>query len=177
MNATEQQRILQGIVQGLARLAQEGNGMTIPALYTDYLPAELMDMPRDFFTYGVDFLTIAAGGGTGTETFQVQNDSDFLLVACNGTAVDPTDETVARSRDALTIAFQDEGAGRSLQNRAQAFANMVGTAQLPGYWPFPKFIDRSSNFSTTIVNNDGVNDIRVRLSFLGFKVFGYNPGN
>lgn len=173
MNANQQQRVLGMTQQGARPLpaAQSGGNMTVPALYTDFLPMELMDAPRDFFVYGVDFQTIAAVGGSATQTFTVQNDSDFLIVAVAATVVDPTDEGVARSRDALTIEMFDGGSGRALQNRAQAFSNLVGTAQLPAYWPFPKLVDRASDFQTTIVNNDPADAARVRLSYIGFKVF------
>lgn len=175
MNATQQQRVLQAAVQA-AKAVMEGPGgnMTVPALYTDYLPHELMDKPRDFFVYGVDFLSIAAGG-SATQTFTVQNDSDFLIVACTATTVDPADEgTDFVNRAALTIQFTDSGSGRQLQNRAQGFPNVVGTGELPAYWPFPKFVDRASDFSTTIANNDPTDAVRVRLSFLGFKIFSYS---
>ncbi|MGE0161060.1 MAG: hypothetical protein AB7T31_16815 [Gemmatimonadales bacterium] len=179
MNATQQQRALQGIFQASQQLAAAaqafagGNGgiPTIPALYLDFLPEELRGAPRDFFTFGVDFLTIAAAGASATESFTVPSDSDFLIVALSGTEVDPADEGTAIARTPFTIAITDSGSGRQLQNRAQAYANVVGTGQLPSYLPFPKFIDRSSQVSTTIVNNDPTQAARIRLSFLGFKIF------
>lgn len=171
MNPGQQQRVLQGAVQGAAPVIELNGNMTVPALYTDYLPHDLMDKPRDFFVYGVDFLSIAAGA-TATQTFTVQNDSDFLIVAATAAVVDPADEgTDFVNRAALTIAMTDGGAGRNLQNRPQAFSNLVGTGQLPCYWPFPKFVDRASDFTTTIANNDPTDSARVRLSYLGFKIF------
>ena len=171
MLPSQQQRAMQAAVQGAAPIISLNGNLTIPALYTDYLPAELMGAPRDFFAYGVDFLSIAAVGGTDTQTFTVQNDSDFLIVSIAAEVVDPADEGVAGNRSALTIAFTDAGSGRQLQNRAMGFNNMVGTAQLPAYLPFPKFVDRASDFSTTIVNNDPTDAVRVRLTFAGFKIF------
>ncbi len=173
MLASQQQRALISAVQGSAPITSLNGNLVVPALYTDYLPSELMGMPRDFFAYGVDFLNIALGGGTGTEVFTVQNDSDFLIVQVNAVVVDPTAEEVERPGSALTIAFTDSGSGRQLQNRAMGFNNVVGTAQLPSYFPFPKFVDRASDFSTTIVNNGTAEAVRVRLSFLGFKIFSF----
>ena len=173
MQPSQQQRVMQAAVQGAAPIISLNGNLTVPALYTDYLPSELMGAPRDFFVYSVDFLSIAAAGGTGTETFTVQNDSDFLIVAVNGVATDPAAEETLRATSALTIQFVDSGSGRQLQNRAQGYNNVVGTAQLPAYWPFPKFVDRASDFTTTIVNNDTANATRVRLSFLGFKIFSF----
>lgn len=176
MNANQQQHILQALASALAPIIgqQTVGPMTVPALYTEMLPAELMGAPRDFFTYGVDFLAIAAAGGTQTQTFTVQNDSDFLIVGATGTVVDPAAEETARPTSSLTIQIRDSGSGRELQNRAAGFGNLVGTGQLPAYWPFPKFIDRASDVSTTIVNNDTANPIRVRLNYIGFKIFSFN---
>lgn len=179
MNATQQQRVLQGIFQASSQLAAAaqalsgGNGgiPTIPGLYLDFLPAELRASPRDFFTFGIDFLNIAAAGGTATGTFLVPSDSDFLIVALTGTEVDPADEGLVIVSAPLTIAITDSGSGRQLQNRAQAYPNIVGTGQLPAFMPYPKFIDRSSEVSATIVNNDPTQAARVRLSFIGFKIF------
>ncbi len=148
--------------------------MTVPALYTEFLPAELMGAPRDFFSYGVDFLTIAAAGGTQTQTFTVQNDSDFLIIGATATVNAPTAEETARPTSSLTIQMTDTGSGRQLTNRPAGFGNLVGTGQLPAYWPFPKFVDRASDFSTTIVNNDTANAIRIRLSYIGFKIFAFS---
>lgn len=179
MNATQAEKVLQAIFQASSQLAAAsqalagGNGgiPTIPGLYLDFLPAELRGAPRDFFMFNVDFLTIAAAGGSATGTFLVPSDSDFLIVSLAGTEVDPADEGVVIPPDPLTIAITDSGSGRQLQNRASAYPNLVGTGQLPGFLPFPKFIDRSSEVSTTIVNNDPTQAARVRLSFLGFKIF------
>jgi hypothetical protein len=179
MNATQQERVLQAIFQASSQLAAAsqalagGNGgiPTIPGLYLDFLPAELRGNPRDFFMFNIDFLNIAAAGGTATGTFLVPSDSDFLIVALTGTAVDPANEATAVAQSALTLAITDTGSGRQLQNRASAFPNLVGTGQLPGFMPYPKFIDRSSEVSATIVNNSLAAAARVRLSFIGFKIF------
>lgn len=178
MNAGQQQRILQGITQASSQLAAltqalaGGNGgtPTIPGLYLDFLPPKLRGAPRDFFVFGMDFLSIAAGGSE-TRTFTVPSDSDFLIVSLAGEEVDPADEGAALPASPLTIAITDSGSGRQLQNRPQAYANLVGTGQLPAFMPYPKFIDRSSEVSATIDNNDPTAAYRVRLSFIGFKVF------
>lgn len=179
MDAKQQQRVLQGVMQASSQLAAAaqalagGNGgvPTVPALYLDFLPPHLRGNPRDFFAYSpTDFANIAVGTAQ-TQSFTVQNDSDFLIVALAGEEIDPADEGVALPTSPLTIAIQDGGSGRNLQNRPQAYANLVGTGQLPAYMPYPKFIDRASEVSVTIANNDPTQAYRVRLSFLGFKIF------
>lgn len=175
MNAGQQQRVLQQITQALMQLVggAGAGAMTVPALYTQFLPLELQGAPRDAFDYNIDFLTIAAGGGTDTGTFTVEKNSDFLIVYAAATVVDPAAEQTDRPANALTIEMNDTGSGRSVQNRASSFANVVGTGQLPCYWPYPKFLTGTSNFSVTVVNNAAANAVRVRLSFGGFKIFSY----
>ncbi len=179
MNATKQQRILEGIMNASSQLAAAsqalagGNGgaPTIPGLYLDFLPPNLRGNPRDYFVYGVDFLNIAAGA-TQTQTFVVQNDSDFLIVDLAGVEVDPVAEETPLPPSALTIQITDSGSGRNLQNRALGYPTVVGTGQLPAYMPYPKFIDRASEVSVTVVNNHGAGQAyRIRLSFIGFKIF------
>lgn len=172
MNANQQQRILQGIITALAPIIGGGAGKaTIPALYTDMLPAELMSKPRDVFFFGVDFLSIPAVGGTETQTFTVPSDSDYLIIGATATVNLPAAEETTGPTSALTIAMVDTGSGRQLQNRPMGFGNVVGTGQLPAYWPFPKFVDRAAEFSTTLVNNDTAVALRVRFTYVGFKIF------
>lgn len=180
MNATQQQRILQGVSQAASQLSAAaqalvgGNGgvPTVPSLYLDFLPEELRHRPRDFFTYSPpDFASIAAGA-TASSSFTTQNDSDFLAVALAGTEVDPAAEQTPLPPEPLVIEIQDGGSGRNWQNRPQAYGNVVGTGQLPAYMPYPKFVDRNSEVTVTIANNDaGGQAYRVRVSILGFKIF------
>lgn len=185
MNAKQQQKVLQGIMQASEELAAAsralagGNGgvPTVPSLYLDFLPPELRDAPRDFFAYGVEFASIAAAGGTGVQTFTVQNDSDFLITSLSAVVVDPTAQETERERRALTIRVLDAGAGRDLFNRQVAFPSVVGTGELPYFLPYPKFVDRASDVSTTITNNHTTEDVLVRLTFGGFKIFDMMRGS
>lgn len=180
MNATQQQRALEGLLTASGQLANAvqaylgGNGgvPTVPSLYLNFLPPQLRDKPRDFFVYSpTDFATIAALGGTGEESFNVQNDSDFLIVAMAGEELDPADEGSVLPPAPLTIQVRDGGSGRNWFNRPQAYGNVVGTGQLPAFLPYPKFVDRASEVTFSIVNNDPTADYLVRLSCIGFKIF------
>lgn len=175
MNATAQQRILEGlasasmILGGIAETIGVGD-MTVPALYGGFLPPDLKNAPRDYFCYAPPNFTLAVGG-TGTQTFTVQNDSDFLLTMVTGTVVDSTAVQTEVAFAPLTVQFLDAGSGRQLSNRALPWEGTVGDAQLPFYFPYPKFIDRASDFSTTITNNDPAIIVEVRICFHGFKIF------
>jgi len=181
MNATQQQRALQALVQasnslGAAAAAMGGSGgvggnITVPALYLDFLPEDMRSRPRDYFVYSTPDFTSIAAGASATQTFTIQNDSDFLIVALAGTAVDPADETSILTDPALTVAIKDSGSGRELQNRPQHWRNTMGTAQLPYYLPYPKFIDRASDVSLTLANLSAAQAYRARVAFIGFKIF------
>ena len=189
MNGTQQQQVLAALVSassslGAAARVLGGSGgacgaITVPSLYLDFLPDELRNNPRDFFVYSPpDFLTIAAGA-TATGSFQVESDSDFLLVDLTGFVNDPADEVVfpfAQATVPMTIQINDTGSGRNLFNRAQAWNNVIGTGQLTFYASYPKFFPATANVTTTLLNNDPTQALRVRLSFIGFKIFGMMAG-
>lgn len=181
MNPNQQQRLLQGLVQASQTLqataaavggsGAAGGSITVPALYLDFLPADMRDRPRDFFIYSTPDFTSLAAGASASETFTVQNDSDFLIVALNGTAVDPADETSVFTTPALTVSLRDSGSGREFQNRPQHWRNVMGEAELPSFLPYPKFIDRASDVSLTLSNLSAAQAYRVRVAFMGFKIF------
>lgn len=185
MNPTQQQRVLQGVMQAADELSAAsralagGNGgvPTVPSLYLDFLPPELRDAPRDYFAYGVEFANIPAAGGSGVQSFTVQNDSDFLITSMSAVVVDPAAQETERERRALTVRILDAGAGRELFNRAMAFPAVVGTGELPYYLPYPKFVDRASDVTTTVTNNHTTEAVLVRLTFGGFKIFDMMRGS
>lgn len=174
LNALQSQPTIQQLAAALAPIvADQQRARAYVGLYSDALPADVRGAPLDAFFFNVDFLSIAAAGGTDTQTFVVPQNSDYLIVGATATVSDPAAEETTRPTSSLTIAMTDSGSGRELQNRPAGFGNLVGTGQRPAVWPHPKYLDRSSEFSTVIVNNDTVNAIRVRLSYIGFKAFSY----
>lgn len=159
MIASQQQSILQA---------------TVPALYLQYLPEGLADRARDFFIYGTDFLPLAAGA-TATQNISIQDDSHFLIVAACASARTDAAPPVVVPDPALLVRIEDTGSGRNLDNRAQDYRNVFGSGQFPAYWPYPKLINRASVIATTLTNNQGA-ALQVRVSYLGFKIFGWKRG-
>lgn len=164
----------QQLAQALGAVVGGGDVPTVPALYLDYLPPELRGAPKDFFVYRMDILAIAAAGGAGNGAFTVQSDSDFLITSIAAAVTDPAAPQTAVAPNGLTLELTDTGAGRNFQNGQLAFDTVVGTGQLPGYLPWPKFIDRASQVTGTVVNNQAAQAVDVRISFLGFKIFSPN---
>jgi hypothetical protein len=137
--------------------------------YDQYLPDNLKGRDKDFFVYTTEFLPLAAGATT-TNAINTQADSDFLVLAGVRTVFNTDNTTLVASPPAL-VTISDAGAGRSFMDRAVHLENLFGTAQLPAFWPYPKFWSGGSSIAVTLQNLDGANGRNYRLSFLGFKVF------
>ena len=142
-------------------------------LFTDLLPSELKRRAKQFFVYSVEFLPLGASA-TATQTFVSQGDSAFIAVGATGQSRD-TGTGAAQADRPFTMAMLSSGSGRQLQDRAQDFDNIVGTAQLPSIWPAPYILAPSSTFSVTLTNLIATAR-NVRISFVGFKVFNTDMG-
>ena len=138
--------------------------------FLGYLPRALLRRLKDFFVYTAEFLPLAAGG-TGTVQTAIQADSDFLIVYVTRVVTDVANVVFVDPVPAL-VQVTDAGSGRNLMDRAVHMDNLIGTAQRPGRWPYPKLIRASGTLTTTVQNLDGANARNVRISYLGFKVFG-----
>lgn len=152
--------------------ARAGTFLPPGGMYAALMPNWVRERAKDFFVYSGDFLPLAAGA-TASVDIAIQNDSDFLVVAGVGNvttdAAPPVDVPVPQ----LTVRLLDSGSGRQLQNRVQHWANLFGTAQLPGYWPYPKYVDRASVVNIQVTNLDAAAAFNVRASLWGFKVFDF----
>ena len=146
----------------------------LPSLnpFLGLLPKDLWNRVKDFFIYSVEFLPLAASE-TLTTDIAIQADSDFLIMAGVRTVTD-TANTTLQTFVPQTVLITDSGSGRQLMDRAVHIENLFGTAQLPAIWPYPKLIRASSTLSTRLTNLDGANARNVRLSYLGFKIFGFS---
>lgn len=141
-----------------------------PAPFLGWLPRKLWRRAKDFFVYSAEFIPLAL---SATATFEtaIQADSDFLCVAVSRlvTAVDNT--TFIANVPQLVTIF-DAGSGRNLMDRAIHIDNIMGTGQLPSYWPMPKIFRANSTITTTVQNLEATAR-NVRIAYLGFKVFDY----
>lgn len=158
---------------GQAARAASGSAAT---LYSQLLPSWVRTRAKDFFVWSVDWegATPLAAATTAPRTFQVDADASALLVAVNGTVTDAGLFTLPVGATPIKLEIRDTGSGRYFQNVAVMWDNLVGTAQLPGFLPFPKFVPRSSSVNVSAQNLDAANAWDVHLSFLGFKVFTFS---
>jgi hypothetical protein len=138
----------------------------------------------DPFTYEVD-LTPATASINTTGQFVVQSDAAFAIVqtavivmstANAGVAgLQPFASGVDASQLPFLVSFTDQGSGRSLQSNPVPMDSIFGDARRPYKWTTPKILEANSTFSIT-VQNLSATDRNVRMSFMGYKVFG-NVGN
>ena len=149
-----------------------GAAQFLPALnpFLGLLPREFWPKTKDFFVYSIEFVPLAASA-TSTTSIQIQADSAFLITMGTVVVTDTTNATFISNIPEL-ILITDAGSGRQLSDKAVHMNNLFGTAQLPAVWPFPKIMAPSSTLAATLQNLEATAR-NVRLSFWGFKVFGF----
>lgn len=150
--------------------------VAMPGIMEQYLPPDLRyradgtPRPKDFFTYGVQFLPLTAGTAQ-TQTVQINTDADFLLVmACAIARTDSTDAIALNPP--VTVQLESTGSGRLFSNVALDFDAFYGTAQLPGIVPYPKVLDAGAQLATRLTHlNGGGADLDIRVAYHGVKIF------
>ena len=134
------------------------------------LPVEMWDKQKDYFIYSIEFLPLAASG-SATAQVNIQSDSHFLIELITGVVTDVTNATFLANVPEL-VNLTDSGSGRNFFDKPVHWNNLFGTAQLPGVLPFPKIINAGSTLTVGLTNLEATAR-NVRISFIGFKVFGY----
>jgi hypothetical protein len=119
------------------------------------------------FEYTSDLLPLV-GSSTTPVLVNIQNDSDFLILATIGKVY--TGAGAVQADPDLMLTFLDTGTGRQLMSGPLHFGNCVGSAQLPYIWPEPKLMRGGATLQVTMTNNVAANRY-VYLSFHGYKVF------
>lgn len=134
------------------------------------LPTEMWDKQKDYFIYSLEFLPLAASG-IAAAAVNIQSDSHFLIELITGVATDVTNATFIANVPEL-VNMTDSGSGRNFFDKPVHWNNLFGTAQLPGVLPFPKVINAGSTLTIQLTNLEATAR-NVRISLIGFKVFGY----
>lgn len=149
-----------------------------PVVYADGLISRLPRWARrrvkDFFTYSVDFLPLAAATAA-TRVVGIQADSYFMIAAANRAVTDPAAEQTFFGGNGqgapLTVEITDTGSGRVLMDAPVHIDNLMGSGQRPGVWEYPKLISRAGALQTRVTNLDAAQAFNVRISYVGFKIF------
>lgn len=130
-------------------------------------------MLKDFFVYGSNFLSIAAGA-TQTNTIAIQADSDFELLklaySSDLNAGVQTEST--RTIPQCTLIILDTGSGRQLMNQGIDLTTIFGDARQPFILPLPKKFRANTALSLALTNYSAAQTYNVRLALIGAKVYG-----
>jgi hypothetical protein len=145
--------------------------MAPPSPWMQILPRELWRKRKDGFVFHLDFTPLAASG-TSTLPVNISADADFVIIYGTRIVTDVANTAFVANVPEL-VSITDTGAGRGLSSSAIHVDEWFGTAQLPAYWAYPKFLRANSSLSVTLQNLEAVAR-NVRLSFHGFKVFNFD---
>lgn len=129
----------------------------------------------DPFVFGINFLPLPASG-TATGQFITQADSGFAICKTSCTVASDVSVFVANVSDIPRFAPQiitlsDSGSGRDLSNTPIALETQFGTGEWPVIWAKAKVLDPNSTF-TARIQNLVATAFNIRLSFIGYKIFG-----
>lgn len=143
-----------------------------------YLPREYWNRARDWFSYNLDYNTLAAGANAQEASFNVQNDSDFLCLAIVGKAATAAAGTAEQAEWTFLIQLRDTGSSANWMDSFTHLSNIVGRGAISaagGVAPIPldhpRFIPAASAVTVQLTNLDGANARRVWLSFRGIKIY------
>jgi hypothetical protein len=144
-------------------------GATIASPFWGILPEEFIDRIKDFFSYEIDFLPLAASVGASGK-FTTNNDSGFLIGAIQAFCQQDDGTVIPTAEIPVTILLTDSGSGREIMSDFVPIPNLCGNGPFQGLLYWPKFIPPASTVKVQ-VNNLSADPLSLRLSFNGFKVF------
>jgi hypothetical protein len=148
-----------------ARLQQAG-AIQPPAGVLGWLPPQFWRTQKEFYSYGANFLPLAASG-TQTQTISIQSDTDFILLYVVGVATQTDNVTPLAFRPVL-VELKDNSTGSTLTQSPTHYENLFGNAMAPGIFSIPYFLRANSSLAVTLQNLEA-NDRNYRLSFMGFR--------
>jgi hypothetical protein len=125
-----------------------------------------------FFSYSITFAALA-GGGTDSQSFNVEADADFRLQMLTqfSTIAAGLQTDATRVLPIMTILITDTGSGRNFMDFAQPVNNLFGTAEDPFVLPRPKIFPARSTVLVEATNLTGATTYTTVLTFIGSKIY------
>lgn len=130
--------------------------------------------------------TIVASTGGVAQVISIQADAHFVVryIACmtyvSATSLPVTPNTGLAG---LTVAFQDQGSGRLMQDNPQSIQNLCGgvaagggNGSMPMVLPEPWLLNPKASVQITVANRTVITYPYVEISLIGFKVFEFEQG-
>lgn len=128
---------------------------------------------RDFYIYTAESLALAAAGNSNT-IINIESDSNFLLQKFSYQADIAAAAFTANTRPIpnVTIQLIDSGSGRQLMQNPVPVSSFMGDGQLPFILPNPRLFLANSTIQIAFANFDTAVTYNIRLSFIGYKIYG-----
>lgn len=136
------------------------------------LPPQYLGLVKKFATYSAVFTgsTVLPSGGTLAVPVQLNNDSDFCVLAINAMVVS-TDSTILFTYQPITIQVTDSRSNTQLFTQPELLQNVAPSAATPFYLPYPYVFDGGSVIQTTLTNLISTSAFNVYVSYKGFKIY------
>lgn len=136
-------------------------------------PEQVSAKRRDFYTYEAESLALAAGASSN-DVINIEADSNFILqkltYIADIAAAAYTDS--ARPIPLVNVQLIDTGSGRQLMQNPIPIPSLFGTGELPFILPNPRLFMRNSTIQIAFTSFDAAVTYNIRLSFIGYKVYG-----
>lgn len=153
---------------------------SVPFGVAQYLPVQLQSLLFLPFSFSCAWVPINSGVSAVVQQFTVGNDSHFVLTNLTGTVYGTaTNPPVFFPEPGLTLLITDTGSGYQLQDAAQPWNNLVGSMAGAGQFLYtvPYLVEANSTVNVSLSNLDTTDNLNVRLSINGFKVYGVPRDN
>jgi hypothetical protein len=127
---------------------------------------------RDFFAYNTIHSAIPVSG-SNTQVININADSDFQIEKLTFWADTALQSQTADTRflPFATVLIIDTGSGRQFTDQPIPITSLFGTGEIPFVLKQPKILSARTSVSVLVANLDTANQIDVRLSFIGSKLF------
>lgn len=145
-----------------------------------YLPAQYWNRARDWFVFNADFsastAVLAASAVAQESSFQVQNDSDFLVLAISAVVATNATPPIEQAFRQITIQIRDTGSSANWFDRGTALDNIAGKMNSGaggvqrGELEHPRFIPAASQVTVQLTNLTAT-AWQVWLAFRGAKIY------
>lgn len=130
---------------------------------------EVETLLKVFYVYTVDIAAVSEGA-SGTGSFTVQADSDFVIQQLTGVA-QLVDNTIIASPIA-TVQITDTGSSFNLFSAPTHWTAIFGTGQLPFILPVPRLLAANAKVNITVnCIEEGASDNHYQIAFIGHRLY------
>lgn len=149
-------------------------GMVVrPNPVRSYLPQEFWNRRADYFGYSVEFNTLAISAVGSPQTFQVDNDQDFLVLGLSCEEATAAAGTTEQTYWPVLIQIS-ENTGANWFSDKQHLHNVAGRGSVgnPNYTPlpYPRFVSGGSTVTVRLDNLEATAR-RLWILFHGVQIF------